>query len=263
MDTVVFGLACLITLTATAVSVRDAWAKRAQTTYRLARWGRSVSAAVCFIGSALSVPAVADWCADATRVDNIAKLVSHLCAVGFIGGLQVMVADWTYGREFVGAAMRVRLLIAALVEILLTVLFLRGNRPGIEFTTDFADHHIVTGYLLVYLAFGTYGALETCALCFAMARALPNHPSHAKTLRIGLLLVSIGAAATVGYVISKGGYLLANLAGNPWPLAVEKALSSPLAGLSILFILTGLTFVAVDSQRRRSTARTPLEAPST
>ncbi|UUU32025.1 hypothetical protein JIX56_20110 [Streptomyces sp. CA-210063] len=242
--------------------MRDAWNKRTQLTYRLARWGRSVSAAVCFLGSALSVPAVADWCAEVTRIDNIAKLVAHLCAVGFIAGLQIMVADWTYGREFVGTAMRVRLLIVALVEVLLTVLFLRSNRPGIEFTTDFADHRNVTGYLLVYLAFGAYGALETCAFCFAMARALPNRPSHAKTLRTGLLLVSVGAAATVGYTISKGGYLLANLAGNPWPLGVEKALSSPLAGLSILFILTGLTFVAVDSQRRRSAARTTLKAPA-
>lgn len=237
MDGPIFGACALIAGLAAAVSARQAYSRRRQPRYRVARWARTVAVGVCSFGSALSVPSVANAVSELTGINSIAKLTAHLAAVAFMGCLQIMIVDWTHTRAHMAAAVCSRSALILVIQIALTWQFVAANHLGLSFTTDHADNIQVVAYLLTYLSFGAVAGLEIAILGAGMALGAW---SRRRSIAIGLASTALGGAAVLAYTVSKGGYLIAYQVGFPWSLSVEKAISSPFAGLGTLLMVVGL-----------------------
>ncbi|MEV4557164.1 hypothetical protein AB0K51_09215 [Kitasatospora sp. NPDC049285] len=193
--------------------------------------------AVCFLGSLIAIPAVADTFNELTGVAGGAKLLAHLGAVAFCASLQIMIVDWVYEKPYIPSGVWARFTLVAIIAVALTLQFRTANDSGREFTTDNADNPQIVAYLLTYLAFAALAGLEIAVLSAGLA---VHSWRERRTASYGLTLVALGGASCVAYSISKGGYLIAVQLSHPWRLSTEKAISSPMAGLYILFVVIGL-----------------------
>ncbi|GAA0695372.1 hypothetical protein GCM10010193_57650 [Kitasatospora atroaurantiaca] len=246
MDGLIFGVCSLATAIGAAICFRYAYRLRDQPTYRVARWSRALAVVVCFIGSLTAVPVVADVFNRATGVGNGAKLVAHLCAVLFCACLQIMIVDWMYEKPYVSSGVWARVVLVASVVTALTFQFRTANDPGLPFTTDSAHNLPIVAYLLTYLGFLAIAGLEISVLSAGMA---VHSWRDRQMAAVGLTLVALGGASCVAYSISKGGYLIAVQVSHPWALGTEQAVSSPLAGVGVLFVVIGLCVTIAGSRR--------------
>ncbi|MFE9121438.1 hypothetical protein [Streptomyces sp. NPDC007172] len=200
---------------------------------------------------AFAIPTVASWVEDLTGIDNVGKLIAHICAILWCASLQLTMVDIAYDPAYLRTALYQRATVASAVLVVMVPLWLKANTEGVEFTTAFAANVPVRVYLLVYLG---YVFLTCCELAFMCGKSATLNWPERPWSSFGYGASAAAAVAGIGYTASKGGYLLAYTAGRPWSLALEERLSPLLSGVAIVLLFIGLTLpifgVAMRKVRR-------------
>ncbi|MFE6872582.1 hypothetical protein ACFVFS_39325 [Kitasatospora sp. NPDC057692] len=169
-----------------------------------------------------------------------------------------MIVDWSYTKPYFPVGVIVRVAVASVIAVALTWQFLSIDISAVDLTTDYASNRQVVVYMLTYLSFVLWSSVEIAFFCGSMA--LVNWRRSQQPAAFGQLLTAIGGAFCVAFTFSKGGYLIAYQLHHPWPLATEKALSSPLVGLYILLVLVGLCLATLHGNRATSATTTATTA---
>ncbi|MGY0022075.1 hypothetical protein [Streptomyces sp. cg35] len=217
-------------------------------TPRVSTWSIAFAFGVCTLGVLFAVPTVAQWAERTSGIENIAKLVAHICAILWCAFLQVTMVDLAYRPEYLKWAILQRGFAALAWLGIMVPLFMATNDPGVAFTTAHADNPQVTAYLLIYLAY----VLITCGeLAFMCGRTSYRNWGIRPWSGAGFGLSAAAAVLGVAYAVSKGSYLLCYALDVPWSLRVEEALSPALAGLAILCLFSGLTLPMIGVLRER------------
>ncbi|MFD5888253.1 hypothetical protein ACFWHQ_20030 [Streptomyces sp. NPDC060334] len=250
MDGIVFGICTLVGIVGTWHAARDARRLRNRSEYRIARAARAVGFGVATVGVLMAVPAVERLLEDLTGVNNSARLGTHICVVLWCGGLQLMLVDWSYNHEVLRASLYARVALGIVVLAAMLLLFIATIGPEAEITTRFAEEPGVTVYLLVYLTYVAITCGEITFLCSGMALSTARR-GHTWTAR-GLTTSAAAAILGAAYAISKGSYLVLHYLRHPWSLRYEEIVSTLLAGLATVALITGLTMAMVG---RRLTQR--------
>ncbi|OEJ22097.1 hypothetical protein AR457_40120 [Streptomyces agglomeratus] len=247
LDGLIFGVCAVLGAVVTAACLY-----RARTTPTVANRCITTAFGICTVGVAFAIPAVASWAEELTGVDNVAKLIAHICAILWCASLQLTMVDIAYDPEYLRTAIYQRATVASIVLLVMIPLWLKANTPGVEFTTAFAANVPVRVYLLVYLG---YVFLTCCELAFMCGKSATLNWPERPWSSFGYGSSAAAAVAGIGYTASKGGYLLAYTAGSPWSLGVEERLSPSLSGIAIVFLFIGLTLpvfgLAFRKVRRR------------
>jgi hypothetical protein len=254
VTTAALVLAAAAALAASIICTRYAWDRRANPNYRVARWARAFAAVAGLPATLLSVPALADRLDLLVGLDDTAMLCSHLCTVMCCTGLQLMMVDWVYTSRYLLGGVLTRIAAALAVSGLLIVQFHQVNHAKFDFTTAYAASHRVTTYLLTFLLFVAYSAIEGTALCTGMA--LASFRQGRRRSGAAEAMVALGSAFAFSYAALKITYLASFHLGGPTPKA-EAAITSPLIALGAAFILAGLSAMLVGKQVNRAEAALP------
>ncbi|MEU8544548.1 hypothetical protein AB0C52_31905 [Streptomyces sp. NPDC048717] len=201
-----------------------------------------------------AIPAISAWTETTTGIDNLAKLIAHVCAILWCASLQITMVDIAYDPSYLRTAVYQRTAVAAAVLLAMIPLWLTANKDGVDFTTAFAASMPVRIYLIIYLG---YVLVTCCELAFMCGKSAflnwPNRPWSSA----GYGSSSAAAVAGIGYALSKGGYLIAYTAGAPWSLKLEERLSPSLSGIAIVFLFIGLTLPVFATLLRKARRRAP------
>ncbi|WP_331731577.1 hypothetical protein [Streptomyces sp. NBC_00073] len=247
LDGLIFGVCAVLGAVVTAACLY-----RARTTPTVANRCITYAFGICTFGVAFAIPAVASWAEELTGVDNVAKLVAHICAILWCTSLQLTMVDIAYDPEYLRTAIYQRATMAFVVLLVMIPLWLKANAGDVEFTTAFAANVPIRVYLLVYLG---YVFLTCCELAFMCGKSATLNWPERPWSSFGYGSSAAAAVAGIGYTASKGGYLLAYTAGTPWSLRLEERLSPALSGISIVLLFIGLTLpvfgLAFRTVRRR------------
>ncbi|MET8816514.1 hypothetical protein ABZW47_31515 [Streptomyces sp. NPDC004549] len=215
---------------------------------RVSTWSIASAFGVCTVGVFFAVPTVARLSESITGVENVAKLIAHICAIGWCAFLQVTMVDLAYRPEYLKSAIFQRGFAAVVYLAIMVPLFLATNGPGVAFTTAHAANPQVAAYLLIYLSY----VLLTCGeLAFMCGRTAYRNWGIRPWSAAGFGLSAVAAVLGGAYAGCKGSYILCYALDVPWSLHVEEALSPALAGLAILCLFTGLTLPMIGVLRER------------
>lgn len=245
MDGIVFGTCTVAGLLVTALCTL-----RAVGNPRVSTWSIASAFGVCTLGVLFAVPPVARAVESATDIENVAKLIAHICAILWCAFLQVTMVDLAYRPEYLRPAIFQRGFAAFVYLAIMVPLFLATNEPDVAFTTAHVDNPKVAAYLLIYLSY----VLITCGeLAFMCGRTAHRNWGIRPWSAAGFALSAAAAVLGMAYATSKGSYILCDTLGTPWSLKAEEALSPALAGLSILCLFSGLTLpmIGVLAERLR------------
>ncbi|MFJ9418666.1 MAB_1171c family putative transporter [Streptomyces sp. NPDC101227] len=130
-------------------------------------------------------------------VPNSAALMCMGCVVALLACQQVVLSFWAHPPGLAWRRARPRVLAAVLVLAALIGLFVAMS-PTHERPTDvslyYAGRPLYAGYLLIFLAYYTFGEIETGRLSHRYANV-----SHRLWLRRGLRLTAAGSWLTLGF----------------------------------------------------------------
>ncbi|AJE43906.1 hypothetical protein CP978_31185 [Streptomyces nodosus] len=252
MDGIVFGTCTVAGLVVTALCTR-----RAVGNPRVSTWAIASAFGVCTLGVLFAVPTVAQATESVTGIDNVAKLIAHICAILWCAFLQVTMVDLAYRPEYLRSAIFQRGFAAVVYLAIMVPLFLATNGPDVEFTTSYAGAPKVSTYLLIYLSY----VLITCGeLAFMCGRTARRNWGIRPWSGTGFGLSAAAAVLGMAYACSKGSYILTYTLGAPWSLQAEQALSPALAGMAVLCLFTGLTLPMIGVLRERLRQKKALAA---
>ncbi|MGW7100308.1 hypothetical protein [Streptomyces sp. NPDC054838] len=250
LDGVIFGFCAALGVVVTALC-----AYRARRKPTVVNWCISFAFGICTVGVFFAVPSVAKWAENITGVENIAKLVAHICAILWCVFLQLAMVDIAYAPTYLRVAIARRAFVAVAVLAAMVPLWLSANAPNVDFTTAFASNVPVRVYLITYLFYVFFTCSELAFMCGKSA--LQNWPGRPWST-FGYAASAVAAAMGLGYAASRGGYLIAYTVGTPWSLQVEEKLSPALAGVAVIFLFLGLTLPLIGTlihEWRRKSAR--------
>lgn len=217
---------------------------RARRRPAVATWCITFAFAICTVGVFFAIPSVSGWTEDVTGVDNIAKLIAHICAILWCVNLQLAMVDIAYAPDYLYVAVARRLFVALFTLAAMIPIWSTANKPGLDFTTAFAGDVAVRTYLLIYLLYTFYTCAELAFMCAKSATYnWPGRPWSS----FGYGSSAIAATLGLAYSVSRGGYLVAYTAGHPWSLPLEEKMSPAFAGLAIIFLFFGLTLPLVGT----------------
>lgn len=171
-------------------------------------------------------------------VPNLARLVAHAGILGFAVSVQILLLHWTVPQP---ARWRtwVRLASVVVAAAAMTVLFVLApvDESTTEFTVRYGDAPHIDQYMMVYLGYFAVALVDIMRLSWRYAR-LTTRPF----LRLGLRLVTVGAASGVVYCVEKAAYVAARRAGIELvPAPIQETLSPLLTGTGSLLMLIGFT----------------------
>ncbi len=249
VTTVAFVLAAAAALAASIICTRYAWDRRGNPNYRVARWARAFAAVAGLSATLLSMPALADRLDLLVGLDDTAMLCSHLSTVMCCTGLQIMMVDWMYSSRYLIGGVLTRIAAALAASGLLIVQFHQVNHAKFDFTTSYAVSHRVTTYLLTFLLFVAYAAIEGTSLCIGMA--LASFRQGRRRSGAAEATVALGSAFAFTYAALKITYLASFHLGGPTPKA-EQAITSPMIALAATLTLAGLSAMLIGKQAHRA-----------
>lgn len=171
-------------------------------------------------------------------VPNLARLVAHAGILGFAVSVQILLLHWTVPQPGRGRTW-IRLASVAVAAAAMTILFVLApvDVSTTEFTVRYGDAPHIDQYMIVYLGYFAVALVDIMRLSWRYAR-LTSRPF----LRLGLRLVTVGAALGVTYCVEKAGYVSARRVGLELvPAAVQESLSPILTGSGSLLMLIGFT----------------------
>lgn len=238
-DGFIFGTCAALGVFVTALCVYRAHRKPT-----LATWCITLAFGICTLGVTFAIPAIASWTESITGVDNIAKLIAHICAMLWCVNLQLAMVDIAYSPAYLRVAVARRLFVASAALAAMIPVWFNANRPGLDFTTAFAEDPAVRIYLLIYLIYTFFTCAELAFMCAKSATYnWPGRPWSS----FGYGSSAIAAVFGLAYSASRGGYLIAYTTGDPWSLGAEERISPLLAGVAIVFLFFGLTLPLVGT----------------
>ncbi|MFI2616639.1 hypothetical protein [Streptomyces sp. NPDC018584] len=249
LDGLIFGIC-----TALGAVVTAACLYRARRSPTVANRSICFAFGICTVGVFFAIPAIATWTEELTGVDNIAKLIAHVCAVLWCASLQLTMVDIAYDPSYLRTALAQRATLAATVLFVMVPLWLSANAPGVDFTTAYAENAKVRIYLLVYLS---YTFVTCCELAFMCGKSARHNWPGRPWSSVGYGASTVAAIFGLAYAASRGGYLLAYTAEHPWSLKLEEKLSPALAGLAICCLFIGLTLPVFGALWRKARVRLP------
>ncbi|TDB91145.1 hypothetical protein E1091_13850 [Micromonospora fluostatini] len=191
-------------------------------------------------GITLAVPPLAAAIDQATGLPNLAKVVSHGCALTIAAGAETMLLHLALPAERAAARARRWIWVTGGTFAVMVALFgytLTYDTP-VRLTVEYATDPVVTAYLLIFMAMGFLAyCVDITRLCWRFAR-LCGRP----WLRRGLRVTAVGAVFALLYSANKTGYLVAHWSGRR--PAGEEEIAAVLVTIAALLMLSGLTMPA-------------------
>lgn len=241
-DGVIFGTCAVIGVMVTALCFY-----RARRKPTVATWCITIAFAICTVGVVFAIPSVARWTEEVTGIDNLGKLIAHVCAILWCANIQLAMVDIAYAPTYLRVAVARRVFVATGVLSAMIPIWFTANKPDIDFTTAFAEDSAVRIYLIIYLLYVFF----TCAeLAFMCAKSATHNWPGRPWSTFGYGSSAMAAVFGLAYSISRGGYLVAYTAGNAWSLEMEEKVSPMLAGLAVIFVFFGLTLPLIGTLLR-------------
>ena len=172
-------------------------------------------------------------------VPNLARLIAHYGIIGFAVSVQMLLLHWTVERPPPRSTW-IRLLVVATAVVAMAVFFVLAPLD-VSLTSEFTDRYgnapYMAAYMLVYLGYFLVALVDILRLSRRFV-SLTRQPF----LRIGLRLISYGAAFGLAYCLEKGFYIAARNAGyEPIPADVQEQMSPLLTGPGCVLMLIGFT----------------------
>ncbi|MFI7578593.1 MAB_1171c family putative transporter [Micromonospora sp. NPDC049497] len=191
-------------------------------------------------GITLAVPPLAAGLDAATGLPNLAKVLSHGCALTIAASAEHMLLYLALPAPRAAARARRWVWVTAGAYAVMVALFvatLTDDRP-VRLTVEYATDPAVTAYLLIFVVMGFFAyCVDISRLCWRFAR-ICGRP----WLRRGLRTTAVGAAVALLYSTNKIVYLVAYASGlRP---AGEREIAAVLVTVSALLMMAGLTMPA-------------------
>ncbi|GAA0935686.1 MAB_1171c family putative transporter [Virgisporangium aurantiacum] len=213
------------------------------------RAGTAAAFAFVGIGMTLSVPAIGAAVDRATGLNELWRLIAHLCVMGLVACAETQLVMLAFPPEQARRRISMRIWMSIAAAATLTALYALANlHPGpVTFNVEDARIPAVSAYLLVYLAAFVWYTVDIVRLAWRFARATPRPWS-----RRGLRLAAIGAGFGFLYCVDKAAFIVGYWIG--FRPAGEKTISAVLILFSCVFCAAGFTLPAwgpaIDVARR-------------
>ncbi|RKF24657.1 MAB_1171c family putative transporter [Micromonospora globbae] len=235
MDTALYAICALAGWTAFGYMLR---LQRRHPSH--ARGAICVAIGAFAVGITLAVPPLAASIDRTSGLPNLAKVLSHACAMTIAASAESMLLHLALPRWKAAARTRRWILVTSCAFLTMAGLFaytLTYDTP-VLLTVEYATDPAVTAYLLVFIALGFFAyCIDISRLCWRFAR-ICGRP----WLRRGLRVTAVGAAFALLYSINKIVYLIAYWSGHR-PTG-EREIASVLVTISALLMMVGLTMPA-------------------
>ncbi|MFY1702758.1 MAB_1171c family putative transporter [Micromonospora sp. WMMA1923] len=191
-------------------------------------------------GITLAVPPVATVLDQGSGLPNLAKVISHGCALTIAASAETMLLHLALPPATAATRSRWWIRITGVTFAVMVALFawtLRYPTP-VRLTVEYATDPVVTAYLLIFMAMGFLAyCFDITRLCWRFAR-ICGRP----WLRRGLRVTAVGAVFALLYSINKICYLVAYRSGaRP---GGEEEIAAVLVTAAALLMITGLTMPA-------------------
>ncbi|WDZ82415.1 MAB_1171c family putative transporter [Micromonospora cathayae] len=191
-------------------------------------------------GITLAIPPLATGIDQASGLPNLAKVISHGCAMTIAASAEIMLLHLALPPAT--AAVRSRRWVWVTSGAFLAMVGLFGHTltyaAPVLLTVEYATDPAVTAYLLIFMLVGFFAyCTDITRLCWRFAR-ICGRP----WLRRGLRITAVGAAFALLYSTNKIIYLIAYWSG--YRPAGEREIASVLVTVSALLMMVGLTMPA-------------------
>ncbi|MFG1918328.1 MAB_1171c family putative transporter [Micromonospora sp. NPDC048898] len=191
-------------------------------------------------GITAAIPPIAAAIDQASGLPNLAKVISHGCALTISANAEIMLLHFALPPAKAAARARVWVWVTGFAFLVMAGLFaytLTYDDP-VLLTVEYATDPVVTAYLLIFLLLGFFAyCFDITRLCWSFAK-ICGRP----WLRRGLRITAVGAAFALLYSTNKIVYLIAYWAGHQ-PTG-ERQIAAVLVTIGALLITTGLTMPA-------------------
>ncbi|MEU8183488.1 MAB_1171c family putative transporter [Micromonospora sp. NPDC049047] len=191
-------------------------------------------------GITAAIPPIATAVDEASGLPNLAKVISHGCALTISANAEIMLLHFALPPARAAARARVWVRVTGLAFLVMAGLFaytLSYDDP-VLLTVEYATDPVVTAYLLVFLVLGFFAyCFDIARLCWGFAK-ICGRP----WLRRGLRITAVGAAFALLYSTNKIVYLVAYWAG--YQPTGERQIAAVLVTIGALLITVGLTMPA-------------------
>ncbi|MFJ4791817.1 hypothetical protein [Kitasatospora purpeofusca] len=215
----------------------------------LNRWSRA-AAAVGGAASILIATVLNDTIDRATGVDDLSMLLTHLCGVVAIVGVQSLLVSWTYPPDARAGALRLRFGGAGVVAAAAVIVFALTSRSGIDLTNFYAHDVGVAEYLLI---FDLYWAVTGAAIarnCIPLA--IDNARAGQRRIATAQALIAGGGVASGIWGITESAFVAATqFTGTAWDITAQEIISSSSAALFAVFLFSGIAASSIRSTSRR------------
>ncbi|WBB75751.1 hypothetical protein O7602_09700 [Micromonospora sp. WMMD1128] len=191
-------------------------------------------------GITLAIPPVAAGIDSASGLPNLAKVMSHGCAMTIAASAEHMLLHLSLPPARAAARSRIWVWVTSSAFLAMVALFactLAYDQP-VLLTVEYARDPVVTAYLLIFMLVGFFAyCTDITRLCWRFAR-ICGRP----WLRRGLRLTAVGAAFALLYSTNKIIYLIAYWSG--YQPAGERQVAAVLVTIAALLMMVGLTMPA-------------------
>ncbi|GAA1025626.1 hypothetical protein GCM10009557_00250 [Virgisporangium ochraceum] len=201
------------------------------------------------VGMTLSVPTVGAALDRATGVNELWRLIAHLCVMGLVACAEAQLVMLAYPPELARKriALRIWVSVAAGATLVAFHAVANSRTDSVTFNVEDARMPAVSAYLLVYLAAFVWYTVDIVRLAWRFARATPRPWS-----RRGMRLAAVGAGFGFLYCVNKAAFIVGYWAG--FRPTGEKNISAVLILFSCIFCAVGFTMPAwgpaIDGARR-------------
>ncbi|GIJ30320.1 hypothetical protein Vqi01_54820 [Micromonospora qiuiae] len=191
-------------------------------------------------GITLAIPPLASSIDHASDLPNLAKVISHGCAMTIAASAEHMLLHLALPPARAAARSRLWVWATSSAFLAMVALFaytLTYDTP-VLLTVEYARDPAVTAYLLIFMVVGFFAyCTDITRLCWRFAR-ICGRP----WLRRGLRITAVGAAFALLYSTNKIAYLIAYRSGHQ-PTG-EREIAAVLVTISALLMMIGLTMPA-------------------
>ncbi|MFF0659137.1 MAB_1171c family putative transporter [Micromonospora tulbaghiae] len=235
MDSALYALCAIAGWTAFGYMLR---LQRRQPSH--ARGAICVALGAFALGITLAIPPLASAIDRASGFPNLAKVLSHGCAMTIAASAETMLLHLALPRARAAARTRLWILVTSGAFLAMAGLFaytLTYDTP-VLLTVEYATDPAVTAYLLIFMVLGFFAyCIDISRLCWRFAR-ICGRP----WLRRGLRITAVGAAFALLYSTNKIVYLIAYWSG--YQPTGEREIAAVLVTISALLMMIGLTMPA-------------------
>ncbi|MFC4018964.1 MAB_1171c family putative transporter [Micromonospora sp. GCM10011542] len=191
-------------------------------------------------GITLAIPPLATGIDEASELPNLAKVISHACAMTIAASAEIMLLHLALPPAMAAARSRLWVWVTSGAFLAMAGLFaytLTYDTP-VLLTVEYAKDPVVSTYLLIFMLVGFFAyCTDITRLCWRFARVC-GRPWLRRSLRI----TAVGAAFALLYSTNKIVYLTAYWSG--YRPAGEGEIAAVLVTIGAVLMMIGLTMPA-------------------